>query len=101
MKKENSTNLQKYLEMEMKETELVQVIRQLKDYVILDKKDYEKLVQNSKSVENEGALEARNAQIKLLEKQLAHQEDWTNYWKNKYNTCLDELKKETDKWWKF
>lgn len=85
----------------MKETELVQVIRQLKDYVILDKKDYEKLVQNSKSVENEGALEARNAQIKLLEKQLAHQEDWTNYWKNKYNTCLDELKKETDKWWKF
>lgn len=85
----------------MKETELVQVIRQLKDYVILDKKDHEKLVQNSKSVENEGTLEARNAQIKLLEKQLAHQEDWTNYWKNKYNTCLDELKKETDKWWKF
>ena len=101
MKKENSTNLQKYLEMEMKETELVQVIRQLKDSVILDKKDYEKLVQNSKSVENEGALEARDAQIKLLEKQLAHQEDWTNYWKDKYNTCLDELKKETDKWWRF
>lgn len=85
----------------MKETELVQVIRQLKDSVILDKKDYEKLVQNSKSVENEGALEARDAQIKLLEKQLAHQEDWTNYWKDKYNTCLDELKKETDKWWRF
>ena len=34
--------------MEIKETELVQLIRQLKDYVILDKKDYEKLVQNSK-----------------------------------------------------
>lgn len=42
--------------METKETELVQLIRQLKDYVILDKKDYEKLVQNSKPSEcNESA----------------------------------------------
>lgn len=89
------------METKEKETELVQLIRQLKDYVILDKKDYEKLVQNSKPVDNESALEARGAQIKLLEKQLAHQEDWTNYWKDKYNTCLDELKKETDKWWRF
>lgn len=88
--------------METKESELVQLIRQLKDYVILDKKDYEKLVQNSKPVEyNSSALKASDAQITLLEKQLAHQEDWTNYWKNKYETCLDELKKETDKWWKF
>lgn len=87
--------------METNQTELVQLIRQLKDYVILDKKDYEKLVQNSKPVENGSALEAKDAQIKLLEKQLAHQEDWTNYWKDKYNTCLDELKKETDKWWRF
>lgn len=30
--------------METKETELVQLIRQLKDYVILERKDYEKLV---------------------------------------------------------
>lgn len=30
--------------METNQTELVQLIRQLKDYVILDKKDYEKLV---------------------------------------------------------
>lgn len=88
--------------METKETELVQLIRQLKDYVILDRKDYEKLLQNSKPAEcNESALEARDAQITLLEKQLAHQEDWTNYWKNKYETCLDELKKKSDKWWKF
>lgn len=101
MKKESSTNLQKYLEMETNQTELVQLIRQLKDYVILDKKDYEKLVQNSKPVENGSALETKDAQIKLLEKQLAHQEDWTNYWKDKYNTCLNELKKKTDKWWKF
>lgn len=102
MKKESSTNLQKCLEMDLKETELVQLIRQLKDYVILDKKDYEKLVQNSKPVEyNSSALEARDAKIALLEKQLAHQEDWTNYWKNKYETCLDELKKKSYKWWKF
>ena len=30
-----------------------------------------------------------------LEQQLARQEDWVNYWKNKYEKCLEELKKET------
>lgn len=88
--------------METKESELVQLIRQLKDYVILDRKDYEKLVQNNKPAEcNKIVLDAKDAQITLLEKQLAHQEDWTSYWKNKYETCLNELKKKTDKWWKF
>ena len=87
--------------METKETELIQLVRQLRDYVILDRKDYEKLVQNSKLECNESALEARDAQIKLLEQQLAHQEDWVNYWKNKYETCINELKKETTRWWKF
>lgn len=87
--------------MDLKETELVQLIRQLKDYVILDRKDYEKLVQNGKSECNESALEARDAQITFLKQQLAHQEDWTNYWKNKYETCLEELKKKSDKWWRF
>ena len=102
MKKESFTNLQKCLEMEIKETEFVQLIRQLRDYVILDRKDYEKLVQNSKPTEcSKSALEARDAQIKLLEQQLAHQEDWTKYWKNKYEECFEELKKKSDKWWKF
>ncbi len=87
--------------METKELDLVQLIRQLRDYVILDRKDYEKLVQNSKPVENESALEARDAQIKLLEHQLSHQEDWVSYWKNKYEKCLEELKKETTRWWRF
>lgn len=85
--------------------ELVQLIRQLKDCIILDKKDYEKLVQNSNPSKcNESVLEAREAQVKLLEQQLAHQEDWINYWKNKYKECLEELKKETKsriKWWRF
>lgn len=91
--------------METKETELVQLIRQLKDYVILDKKDYEKLVQNSNPEKfNESALEARDAQIKLLGQQLARQEEWINYWKNKYKECLEELNKKTTsriKWWRF
>ena len=89
---------------ETKELDLVQLIRQLRDYVILDRKDYEKLIQNSKLECNESALEARDASIKLLEQQLAHQEDWVNYWKNKYEKCLEELKKNTKsriKWWKF
>ena len=87
--------------METKELDLVQLIRQLRDYVILDRKDYEKLVQNSKPVENESALEARDTQIKLLEQQLERQEDWINYWKNKYEECIEELKKETTRWWRF
>lgn len=91
--------------METKETELVQLIRQIKDYVILDKRDYEKLVQNSKPTEcSESILYARDAQITLLEQQLARQEDWINYWKNKYKECLEELKKKTTskiKWWRF
>ena len=91
--------------METKETELVQLIRQIKDYVILDKRDYEKLVQNSKPTEcSESILDARDAQIKLLEQQLVRQEDWVNYWKNKYKECLEELKKKTTskiKWWRF
>ena len=89
---------------ETKELDSVQLIRQLRDYVILDRKDYEKLVQNSKLECNESALEARDASIKLLEQQLAHQEDWVNYWKNKYEKCLEELKKNTKsriKWWRF
>ena len=93
------------METQEKETELVQLVRQLRDYVILDRKDYEKLVQNSSPEKfNESALEARNSSIKLLEQQLARQEDWINYWKNKYKECLEELKKETKsriKGWKF
>ena len=87
--------------METKELDLVQLMRQLRDYVILDRKDYEKLVQNSKPVENESALEARDTQIKLLEQQLERQEDWVDYWKNKYEKCLEELKKETTRRWRF
>ena len=58
------------METKEKETELVQLVRQLRDYVILDRKDYEKLVHNSSPEKfNESALESRDAQIKLLEQQ--------------------------------
>ena len=90
--------------METKETDLVQQIRQLKDYVILDTKDYEKLVQNSKTTEidnGSSVIEALQAQSKLLEQGLAQQTDWANYWKGKYEACLNELKKETTRWWRF
>ena len=94
-----------YMETKVKETELVQLVRQLKDYVILDRRDYEKLVQNSNPEKlNESALEARDAQIKLLEQQLDRQEYWVDYWKSKYERSLEELKKNTKsrvKWWRF
>lgn len=62
------------METKEKETELVQLIRQLKDYVILERKDYEKLVQNSSPEKfNESALESRDAQIKLLEQQCIYE----------------------------
>ena len=90
------------METKEKETELVQLVRQLRDYVILDRRDYEKLVQNSNPEKlNESVLDAKDAQITLLERQLAHQEDWANYWKNKYEKCLEELKKKTARWWRF
>lgn len=41
---------------------------------------------------NESALEARDASIKLLEQQLVHQEDWVNYWKNRYEKVSRRIK---------
>jgi hypothetical protein len=82
--------------METKEerTELVQLIRQFRDYVILDRKDYEKLVQNSSPEKfNESALEARDASIKLLEQQLVRQEDWVNYYFTYWNKACNPCRK--------
>lgn len=88
--------------MQTKEIDLIQQIRQLKDYVILDRKDYEKLVQNSKPEEFcITTINALQEQIKTLKSQLVRNVDLVDYWKSKYETCLDELKKETSKWWRF
>lgn len=60
------------METKEKETELVQLIRQLKDYVILDRKDYEKLVQNSSPEKfNESALKDANKKILSIRLKLA------------------------------
>jgi len=88
--------------METKETDLVQQIRQLKDYVILDKKDYEKLVQNSKSDTNNGSvIESLQSVIAQLKYDLEWSRGMEKYWKEKYDACLEELKKETTRWWRF
>lgn len=92
MKKESSTNLQKY--------------SGIAEQMVKMSSDCPEITKQNSSPEkfNESALEARDVQIKLLEQQLAHQEDWINYWKNKYKECLEELKKETKsriKWWRF
>ena len=95
------------METKEKETELVQLVRQLRDYVILDRKDYEKLVQNSSPEKfNESALEARDAHIKLLEQQLAHRKTGLTIGKISEKCLeelknLEELKKESTRWWRF
>jgi len=93
-------------------TDLVQLIKQLKDYIIIDRKDYEKLVQDSriKDLDNSSSvIEALRAQNKLLEQEIASQASWVKYWKDKYKECADELKENAEnepknvksKWWSF
>lgn len=93
-------------------TDLVQLIKQLKDYIIIDRKDYEKLVQDSriKDLDNSSSvIEALRAQNKLLEQEIASQASWVKYWKDKYKECTDELKENAEnepknvksKWWSF
>lgn len=38
----------------------------------------------------------KEAHIKLLDTQLAQQTELTKYWKNKYEKCLEELKKKEE-----
>lgn len=53
------------------------------------------------STNSRKCLGQKNLDTSNLEQQLARQEDWVNYWKNKYEKCLEELKKETTRWWRF
>lgn len=81
--------------------DLAQQIAWLKDYVILDRKDYEKLVHSSKCTDNNGIASALKCELNTLREELDRKDSWINYWKDKYDQCLEKLKKETDKWWKF
>lgn len=108
---ENSGSLKRSSENETV-IDLVYTIKQLKDYIILDRKDYEKLVQDSriKDLDNSSSvIEALRAQNKLLEQEVASQTSWVKYWKEMYKECVDKLKENADnepknvksKWWIF
>ena len=83
-----------------KETDLVQQIRQLKGYVILDRAEYEKLVQDCKPINN-GIIEALKSQIDLLKQDLDNEKSMRSYWKTRYENCLEALKEKTTSWWRF
>ena len=127
MKKESSTNLQKYSgvaeQMVKMSSDCPEITKMILDIIYGDEGEGNGISTISQTAQrlrnpgqkrlrkacteqypekfNESALEARDANIKLLEQQLAHQEDWVNYWKNKYEKCLEELKKESTRWWRF
>jgi hypothetical protein len=81
--------------------DLARQVAWLKDYVILDRKDYEKLVCNSKRTDSDDIIQVLKGELSALSKELDRKDDWINYWKDKYDQCLEKLKKETDKWWRF
>lgn len=83
------------METKEKETELIQLVRQLRDYVILDRKDYEKLVQNSSPEKfNESALESRDAQKEIIMEKMKYE-----YKGNVYNYVgVGKFKDSTGKW---
>lgn len=89
------------METNKQQLDLTRQISWLKDYVILDRKDYEKLLHNSKCTDSYDIIQVLKGELSALSKELDRKDDWINYWKDKYDQCLEKLKKETDKWWKF
>ena len=89
------------METNEKQLDLARQIAWLKDYVILDRKDYEKLVHNSKCTDSDSIIQMLKGELSVLSKELDRKDDWINYWKDKYDQCLEKLKKETDRWWRF
>ena len=89
------------METNEKQLDLARQIAWLKDYVILDRKDYEKLVHNSKCTDIDSIIQVLKCELSALSKELDRKDDSINYWKDKYDQCLEKLKKETDRWWRF
>lgn len=89
------------METNEQQLDLARQIAWLKDYVILDRKDYEKLLHNSKCTDSYDIIQVLKGELSALSKELDRKDDWINYWKDKYDQCLEKLKKETDKWWRF
>lgn len=46
-------------------------------------------------------ISALTIQLNTLTMQLNNCNAAIDYWRNKYDECREQLKKETDKWWKF
>nr|DAN16743.1 MAG TPA: hypothetical protein [Bacteriophage sp.] len=81
-----------------KDKSLVDRIRELSGVVILSKCEYERLVQKQAS---EDVVKTLQASINALTIQLNNCNGAADYWRNKYDECREQLKKETDKWWRF
>lgn len=81
-----------------KDKSLVDRIRELSGVVILSKCEYERLVQKQAS---EDVVKTLQASINALTIQLNNCNRAADYWRNKYDECREQLKKETDKWWRF
>ena len=56
---------------------------------------------NSKCTDSDDIIHVLKGELGALSKELDRKDDWINYWKDKYDQCIEKLKKETDKWWKF
>ena len=56
---------------------------------------------NSKCTDSDDIIHVLKGELGALSKELDRKDDWINYWKDKYDQCLEKLKKETDKWWRF
>lgn len=88
-----------------KDKSLVDRIRELSGTVILSKCEYERLVQKQANEDVVKTLQANisalTIQLNTLTMQLNNCNAAIDYWRNKYDECREQLKKETDKWWKF
>lgn len=81
-----------------KDKSLVDRIRELSGVVILSKCEYERLVQKQAS---EDVVKTLQDSINALTIQLNNCNGAADYWRNKYDECREQLKKKTDKWWRF
>ena len=56
---------------------------------------------NIKCTDSDDIIHVLKGELGALSKELDRKDDWINYWKDKYDQCLEKLNKEADKWWRF
>lgn len=59
------------------------------------------LVGGYRSFVRKYVIQTLKCELDALSKELDSKDDCVNYWKDKYDQCLEKLNKKTDKWWKF